>query len=158
MSSKKDLVSGSVIFGFGAIFAWLASRFSIWESYNEPGPGFFPLGIAMLIIGLSLIVILKALFVTLSSKDGPERLMTATKSIHFVPIVSYGGAILLFGVLLEKVGFILAAMLLLIITLKVEKKSWKVTLLFTALAITISVLLFKILLGVPFPQGSLAGL
>lgn len=158
MSSKKDLVSGSVLFGVGVILAWQTSSFTIWESYNEPGPGFFPLGIAILIIGLSLVLILKALFMTLSSKDGQALPTTTTKSIDFIPIVSYGGAILLFGFILEKVGFILAALVLMMITLKVEKKSWKITLFFSAMTVTISYLLFKILLGVPFPQGVFLGL
>jgi putative tricarboxylic transport membrane protein len=151
--NATDLISGFFFSGLGLSLCILSvTKFSVWKN-GEPQEGFFPLVIAIIIIGLSLLIIHQSVFSpdykkeeTLNQKkDGKTRISR---------VMSYVISSLLYGILLESIGFLISSALLLVFIIKVvEKRSWKVTIILASAAVLISYILFAYFLGVPLPKG-----
>jgi putative tricarboxylic transport membrane protein len=123
IKKAKDLFSGLFLFVLGFFLAFGSARLSVWSRFG-PSEGFFPLLIAVILMGFSLI------------------------------IISYIVVIILYGLLLEKIGFLITSILFLFISLKyVEKQGWKMTILVGLASIITSYFLFVHLLGVLLPKG-----
>jgi putative tricarboxylic transport membrane protein len=67
----RDVLPGLVLAGLGGYVAWRALG---WDLLTEdgPGPGFFPLGYGLLMVGLSALLVLRALLRPQSSGAGEE--------------------------------------------------------------------------------------
>jgi len=147
---KKDVISGFCLFSLGLVLALLCFRLSVWRS--GPQEGFFPLVIAIVIIGLSLLLLIQSLFFRIQEKEDVS--VKKEGKIHLSRVLSYIIATLLYGILLESIGFLISSALLLIFILKVvEKRSWKVTIVLGSASVLISYILFAYFLGVPLPRG-----
>jgi putative tricarboxylic transport membrane protein len=147
---KKDVISGLCLFSLGLALALLCFRLSVWRS--GPQEGFFPLVIAIIIIGLSLLLIIQSVLL----RDQEKEDVSATKEgkTHLSRVLSYIIATLLYGILMESIGFLIGSALLLVFILKVvEKRSWKVTIVLGLASVLISYILFDYFLGVPLPKG-----
>jgi putative tricarboxylic transport membrane protein len=147
---KKDVVSGLCLLFLGLVLALLCFRLSVWKS--GPQEGFFPLVIAVIIIGLSLLLLIQSVF--LGDQEKEDVSVKKEKKVHLSRVLSYIIATLLFGILLESIGFLISSALLLVFILKVvEKRSWKITFALGLASVLISYILFAYLLGVPLPKG-----
>jgi len=147
---KKDVISGLCLFSLGLVLALLCFRLSVWRS--GPQEGFFPLVIAIIIIGLSLLLLIQSVFFRNQEKEDVS--VKKEGKINLSRVLSYIIATLLYGILLESIGFLISSALLLVFILKVvEKRSWKVTIVLGSASVLISYILFAYLLGVPLPRG-----
>ena len=147
---KKDVISGLCLFSLGLALALLCFRLSVWRS--GPQEGFFPLVIAIIIIGLSLLLLIQSVFFRNQEKEDVS--VKKEGKINLSRVLSYIIATLLYGILLESIGFLISSALLLVFILKVvEKRSWKVTIVLGSASVLISYILFAYLLGVPLPRG-----
>lgn len=153
MANKKDFSSGLFLFLLGLFLAFLSIRYSIWSKFG-PDEGFFPFAVAMIIMGLSLIVIVKSFFVAESQEREKTSEGQKRKIITVLRVSIYTILMLVYGLLLEKVGFLITSAVLIFPILKVvEKQSWKITLLVGFGSIITSYILFVHFLGVPLPRG-----
>ena len=153
LKNKKDFFSGSFLLLLGFYLAFRSMQLSVWSRFG-PDEGFIPLLVAFIIIGICLVIIIKSLSLTRERKreETSEKQKKEIGSLFKVSL--YVVLIMLYGVLLEKVGFLITSALFLFIMLKyVEKLSWRMTTFVGLASIITSYLLFVYFLGVLLPRG-----
>ncbi len=104
IKSQRDFWSGLMFVVVGLGFAWGALNYSFGSS-ARPGPGYFPFGLGVMLAVLGALVLFKAL--TIETADG-EPIGT----IAWRPLAIIVGSMLLFGVLLPRLGMFVALPLL----------------------------------------------
>lgn len=104
IKSEKDFWSGVIFFVVGVGFAWGATNYSFGTS-GQPGPGYFPFGLGILMAIIGALVLLKSLT---GKHDGGDRIGKAS----FRPLVIVVGAVALFGWVLPHLGMFIALPLL----------------------------------------------
>jgi len=115
---------------------------------RNPGPGFLPLIMASLLICFSLAVLTKGLV----WQD------SVPKGIAWKSQVSLVAAVLVYGVLLDLLGFLLSTFLLMFVLFGrsiTSEGRWAKALLYAAATALIGWLVFSVALKVPFPQARL---
>ena len=99
IKSQRDFWSGLLFLAVGLGFAWGATFYRLGDS-AQPGPGFFPLGLAILFKALSV-----------ERADGDP-----VGAIAWRPLVAIVGAVVLFGWTLPHLGLVLALPLLVVVS------------------------------------------
>ena len=151
MTSKKDFASGFFMLLLGVWLTYQATRLSIWK--GGPNEGFFPLVIAILMMGLSLGVLLKGTLRRSPAKGEAAK----DERTALTRVVLYAVLMLVYGLLLETVGFVISTLLFLILVLKfAEKQGWKRGFVVGVISVLASYLLFVYALGVPLSRGLLS--
>jgi hypothetical protein len=113
---------------------------------RNPGPGFLPLIMALLLVSFSLLVLSKGL-------------MTAggfSKRIQWKRQVVLVVTVFLYGMLLDLVGFLLSTFVLMFALFALQsrgEKGWPSLFVYAATTALIGWLVFSVALKVPFPQG-----
>ena len=107
IKSQKDFWSGVMFILAGIGFAWGATNYS-FGSAARPGPGYFPFGLGILLAILGAVIALKAL--TVPTKDGDP-----IGSIAWRPLGLIVASVIVFGLVLPKLGLILSLPLLVLI-------------------------------------------
>ncbi len=92
IKSQRDFFSGLMFMAVGIAFAWGATTYTIGEGARM-GPGYFPLVLGLLLVGLGAFIVFEA--VVVETEDGEPIGQWAWKPLGFII-----GANLLFGVLL----------------------------------------------------------
>jgi hypothetical protein len=108
IKSQKDFWSGLMFVALGLGFAWGATFYSFGTS-ARPGPGYFPLGLGIILAGLGSITLFEAL--TIETEDGEPVGGFAWKPLGTILV-----AVFLFGVLLPRLGMALTIPLLVIVS------------------------------------------
>jgi hypothetical protein len=106
IKSQRDFWSGLMFIGIGLAFAWGATYYSFGSS-ARPGPGYFPFGLGILMALLGAAVLFKAL--TIETEGGDP-----IGSFAWRPLIIIVGSMVLFGLLLPRVGMFVALPLLVI--------------------------------------------
>jgi putative tricarboxylic transport membrane protein len=152
MFEKRDLFSSFFLFVLGLFIAFQSMRLSIWRGVT-PGEGFFPLLIAVIIIGLSLLIMVRSIIlIRVQKKEIKER--QEKNEANYFGVISYLIMTVLYFVLFEKIGFLIASSLFLIVALKyVEKQRLKVAILVGLASVFVGYFLFVYFLKVPLPKG-----
>ncbi|HEV8312869.1 MAG TPA: tripartite tricarboxylate transporter TctB family protein [Burkholderiaceae bacterium] len=118
IKSQRDFWSGLMFLVTGIVFAWGATTYSFGSSAN-PGPGYFPFGLGILLALLGGIVLFKSL--TIETEGGEPVGKFAWK-----PLITIVGAVTLFGFILPRLGMVLSLPLLILITsLAGDEFHWK---------------------------------
>jgi putative tricarboxylic transport membrane protein len=155
---RKDIAGSLFLLAVGLLLADQSRRLLVWSRYG-PEEGFFPLLIALLLVGLSLGVLGRSVFFRGTRKGPSSTQERGEGAVSIFRVAAYGLAMLLFGLLMESGGFFLMGTFFLLFILKgVEKHPWKTALAVGLLTIACSYLLFQYWLGVPLPRGILRGL
>ncbi len=137
IKSERDFWSGLVFLVVGVVVAIGATNYSMGppcpdddpcaaslrarlaQLSAEPGPGFFPLGLAIVLALLGAMVLFKAL--TIESDEG-DRVGT----LEWRPLLAVVAAIALFAALLAPLGLALAGPLLVVVaSLGADEFRWK---------------------------------
>jgi hypothetical protein len=108
IKSEKDFWSGVMFIVVGLGFAWGATEYKFGSS-ARPGPAYFPFGLGIILALLGLAVLVKALTVR---ADGGDRI----GPWPFKPGLWILGAVLAFGLLLPRMGLIVALPLMVIVS------------------------------------------
>ncbi|HEX6722978.1 MAG TPA: tripartite tricarboxylate transporter TctB family protein [Burkholderiaceae bacterium] len=108
IKSQKDFWSGLLFVAVGLGFAWGATYYSFGTS-ARPGPGYFPLGLGLILAGLGAITLFEAL--AIETEDGEPIGAFAWKPLGTILV-----SVLLFGALLPRLGMALTIPLLVIIS------------------------------------------
>jgi hypothetical protein len=104
IKSEKDFWSGLMFVVIGLGFAWGATNYN-FGSAARPGPAYFPFGLGFLLALLGGVVLLKSL--TLEVRGGEK-----IEPWPWKPWVIILGAVVMFGLLLPRVGMIITLPLL----------------------------------------------
>lgn len=104
IKSQRDFGAGLMFLAVGVSFALGASTYDFGVS-ARPGPGYFPMLLGLILAVLGALVLFKAL--TLETEDGEPIGKLAWK-----PLITILGSVVLFGLLLPRVGLAVALPLL----------------------------------------------
>ena len=135
-------------------------HYKIW-SRSGPGAGFFPLIVGLIISLLSLILLLQYILSkrTRDKSESAPKVMPEQEKPALIKVWSYLLLMVLYGLLMESVGFFIVTFLFLFVILKyTERQGWRRTLLIGSIATVMSYLLFETYLGVPLPMGFMKNL
>ena len=118
IKSQRDFWSGLMFLVTGIVFAWGATNYSFGSSAS-PGPGYFPVGLVVVLALLGALVLFKSL--TIESEGGDPVGAFAWK-----PLITIVGAIVVFGIALPRLGLAVTLPLLITITsLAGDEFHWK---------------------------------
>jgi hypothetical protein len=148
----SEIIGGIFWLLFGILFTILATGYQ-FGSVTQPGPGFLPLGVGLLLIALSLIILGQGLkFFKNREAVVPFSKPGGLKKVAYIVLL-----LLVLGFLFEEVGLLVTVFLLLALSMLVaELKSWK-KIIFVALVTTLGVyILFVLLLSQQLPRGFLS--
>jgi putative tricarboxylic transport membrane protein len=119
---------------------------------HDPGPGFMFFWVGVIMIGLSLIVLIKAV----RQKGQKGELNFLWKGIRWQKAVLVLAALFIYAYVLNSLGFILTTILLLIFLFKaVEPQKWSWAILGAVICTLAAYGLFQFWLGCQLPQGLL---
>lgn len=104
IKSEKDFWSGLMFIVVGLGFAWGATFYSMGNS-ARPGPGYFPLGLGLLLAILGSMVLFKSL--TLETEDGEPIGPIAWRPLALIVL-----SVAVFGLLLPRLGMVVSLPLL----------------------------------------------
>jgi putative tricarboxylic transport membrane protein len=116
------------------------------------GSGIYPLVLVAVIFVLCMVL----LFMTIYSKKIAEQTVDFRWETLQTPLI-LTIAILVFALLLERIGFLLDGFFLLFVALKAMKASWKATIITTFVAGSVIYSIFALLLKIPLPTGTIWG-
>ncbi len=120
---------------------------------NEPGPGLLPLIAGIVVTLLALVILLKAILVTAKRE---WKVRDSWKGFKGKKLFYAAGSLLIYAAMLERVGFLLMTLLLLLFLFrKIEPQTWKVTIALSIVASMGSYLVFDRLLQAQLPKGFL---
>lgn len=108
IKSQKDFWSGLMFVVLGAAFAIGAGNYSLGDSVR-PGPGYFPLGLGVLLALLGAFVLFQALTIETESGDPVGR-------IAWRPLLIILGAVVMFGAALPRLGLVVSLPLLILVS------------------------------------------
>lgn len=104
LKSPRDFWAGLIFVAIGSTFAWNATSYSFGVS-AQPGPGYFPFGLGVLLAVLGAAVMLKALSAPPDDSDG-------VGTLAWRPLLVIVVSIALFGITLPWLGLVIALPLL----------------------------------------------
>jgi len=148
--NRDEAIGGIVIFLFGAVTAYFSLRTPL-GTFRAAGSGLFPLGLGILLMGLSIVLLIKA-----NVQAKPIR---AKKPLSEVPrsvkqVILFMGAIVLATLLFKELGYPLMWFLLLFALLRIlGVRRWAYNLSLSLLTATGAYFLFVLWLQIPLPKG-----
>lgn len=107
IKSQRDFWSGLMFIIVGLGFAWGATNYSMGSS-ARPGPGYFPVGLGILLALLGGFLLFEAL--TIETEDGEP-----IGKVAWRPLLLIVASVAVFGVILPKLGMIISLPLLVLI-------------------------------------------
>jgi drug/metabolite transporter (DMT)-like permease len=144
IKSQKDFWSGVMFTLVGGAFAWGAQAYSFGSS-ARPGPGYFPLGLGVLLMLLGVLILVKAL--TLETSDGEP-----VGAWHWRPVLVVLGAVVVLGGILPRAGLVVALPLLVMLSSAASDEfSWRAALLNAVVLTALSYLVFVVGLKLTIP-------
>ncbi|MEQ1711403.1 MAG: tripartite tricarboxylate transporter TctB family protein [Hyphomicrobium sp.] len=103
ISSPRDLWTGLIYVGLGAGAFWIALDYPI-GTVGRMGPGYFPRVLALCLVAIGLIALVRAFVID----------SEAVSHLAWKPLLLICGAIVLFGVLVQTAGLVVALTALLV--------------------------------------------
>ena len=149
---RADVTVALILTGLAAFVLLEAGRLS-FGSMRVPRTAFFPVILATLLLILSLILLGRALRGAPTGR-GPERI----EAEGWYRIGATLATLVGFALALERLGFLLSTLLLMVLLLRaIESLSWPRVLAVALVTSLVAYALFGWLLGIPLPAGILAG-
>lgn len=142
----SDMASSVFLMALGGFIAWQAEKLSI-GGIHEPGPGFFPFYLSLILIILGIAIFVQGL------REEPKQKEEAPRKMRLAVTLL---AIFIYPFLLESLGYILTTFLLMLIIIKmmIEKAWWFAPSLSLLISLA-SYVIFKMWLQVLLPAGLL---
>jgi hypothetical protein len=138
--ARKDVLAGCAAVAIGLFVVWHSLGYRLGTP-QRMGPGLFPLTLGGLLVVLGVAAALQGL-----------RTSGEAVSLRIRPLIAVTSALVVFGLTVERVGFIPAAVLLLVISgLAESPPKWRALAILAVTLAPASWLLFVGLLGIPAP-------
>jgi len=141
--NQRDFGAGIMYIVIGLFFTIVATQYPMGTA-AKMGPGYFPffLGILMTILGL--IVAIKALGATAAIESIPK--------FNWRVIAQITGSVVLYGLLLPRMGFLIAVVVLVLVSASASKEfTWKGSLINAAFLVIFTYSVFVVGLKLQFP-------
>ena len=141
--NQRDFGAGIMYMVIGLFFTIVATNYPMGTA-AKMGPGYFPffLGILMTILGL--IVAIKALSATAAIEAIPK--------FNWKVIAQITGSVVLYGLLLPRMGFLIAVVVLVLVSASASKEfTWKGSLINAAFLVIFTYSVFVVGLKLQFP-------
>ena len=135
---------------FGAVTAYFSLRMPV-GTFRTAGSGLFPLGLGILLMGLSIVLLIKtgAQRKPVAEKKPPSEVSQSAKQV-----ILFTSAIALAILLFKELGYPLMSFLLLLALLRIlGVRSWAYSLSLSLLTATGAYFLFVVWLQIPLPKG-----
>jgi putative tricarboxylic transport membrane protein len=150
---KYDLIAGIVWLAL-AIFVLNDSRDLGLGTLRQPGAGLFPLLTGVLLAIFAILLLGEA--VSKKSAVGAQKARVWDRDIRYLTLGIVLISLVLYVVLLDVLGFVVATFLFLLIIFKrVEPQAWTTALVASALAVFASYVVFEWFLESQLPEGRL---
>jgi putative tricarboxylic transport membrane protein len=147
---RHEIISSLFWLIVGFILTILSTTYPLGD-FSQPGTGFLPLGLGVLLITFSVALLAKALK-SASDKGQTVPLFTAQSRKVLYAVVVFVVAVFSF----EKVGYLLTFLFLgVLVTTVTRWMTWKVSLIFAVLSVLGIYVIFVLLLKQPLPTGIL---
>jgi putative tricarboxylic transport membrane protein len=139
--SPQDLVGGVLLVAVG-ILGWLLVRHLPMGTALRMGPAYVPTAVSWLIVAVGLILVARSLLV-----QGPHL-----KAERMRPLGVVLGSFVLFGLLIEGAGLVLASLVLVLVSgFAARDHRWKEAIVVGLVLTAFAVILFHVLLRLPMP-------
>src|SRR3546814_10647475 len=140
---NKSSVAGALYFSFGALVATGSAGYDLGTA-QLMGPGYFPLALGLLLMGVGLLVASSAL-----GAAGP-RTELGHWPMGTVAVVLL--SVVLFGLLLRPLGLLLAATVLILASARAHSAwNWRTSIISAAILVPATAIVFVGLLGLRIP-------
>ena len=141
--NQRDFGAGIMYMIIGLFFAIVATQYQ-YGTAAKMGPGYFPFWLGVLMTAIGLLVLVKSL--------GAKAAIEAIPKFNWKVIGLITGSICLYGILLPKMGFIVAVLVLVMISSSASREfSWKVSLINSIVLIAFTYGVFVVGLKLQFP-------
>ncbi len=148
---KRDIISSLFWMAMGLGVCYGGYDLGL-GTFHDPGSGFMFFGVGIILIGLSLIILIRAI------KERPAigELKVLWTGIRWKQVITILLALLLYAYLFVPLGFILSTVLLLIFLFKaVEPQRWRWAILGAIISTFAAYGVFHVWLKSPLPKGFL---
>jgi hypothetical protein len=148
--NRDEVIGGALMLLFGAVTAYFSLRMPV-GTFRAAGSGLFPLGLGILLMGLSIVLLIKAgaQRKPVAEKKPSDELSQPTKQV-----ILFTSAIALAILLFKELGYPLMSFLLLLALLRIlGVRSWAYSLSLSLLTATGAYFLFVVWLQIPLPKG-----
>jgi putative tricarboxylic transport membrane protein len=152
MFRDRDVTSSLFWILIGILFCLGGLHYGIRRS-GIPGPGFLPFVTGLVLVALSLILLVSRLLQRKDTAASTVEPMPGGQALQRILIVL--GALCLYVLILEPMGFMVTTLLFMMALLRLEPRKWMFILLVSISATAFFFVLFKVLLRVPLPAGVL---
>jgi len=123
-------------------------------SVMEPGTGFMPFAMGLVMIGLAIALFLESYY---EMRKKPSPKVSLWSEVYWKRVVYITAIMLSYAVLLPKLGFLLDTFLVMVFLLKSgEPVKWPAAIVVGALTAVVSYVIFGVWLNVSFPVGLLS--
>lgn len=143
----RSRVDTLFMLAFGLFALWQSIQLPL-GSFKAPGPGFFPVGLSLVIVLISLTLLVR----------NPKKSVHNTEETYMgvrKMILTFSGLVA-YAFLLELLGFVISTFGLTFFLLwVVQKARWPISIFLAATTTLLSRVVFESFLGVPFPRGFL---
>lgn len=114
--NPKDFLSGAMFVAFGGLGLWLGRPYAVGTAF-QMGPGYFPMILSIGLIGVGLIVVMRALVL---AGEAPER-------ASLRPLAVVLGSVAAFGLLIQSAGLIVAVVATVLLSglASLESRRWE---------------------------------
>jgi putative tricarboxylic transport membrane protein len=147
---RHEIISSLFWLIVGLVLTILSATYPLGD-FSQPGTGFLPLGLGILLIIFSVVLLVKALRFS-ADKGQKVPLFTAQSKKVLYAVVVFVAAVFSF----EKVGYLLTFLFLgVLVTTVTRWMTWKASIVFAVLSVLGIYVIFVWLLKQPLPTGFL---
>ena len=141
--NQRDFGAGIMYIVIGLFFTIVATQYPMGTA-AKMGPGYFPFFLGILMTLLGLIVAIKALGATAAIESIPK--------FNWRVIAQITGSVVLYGLLLPRMGFLIAVVVLVLVSASASKEfTWKGSLINAAFLVIFTYSVFVVGLKLQFP-------
>jgi uncharacterized membrane protein len=141
--NQRDFGAGVMYIVIGLFFTLVATQYQMGTA-AKMGPGYFPFCLGILMTVLGLIVLVQSLRATAMIESIPK--------FNWRIIGQITGAVVLYGILLPRMGFLIAVVALVLVSASASKEfTWKGSLINAAFLVAFTYSVFVMGLKLQFP-------
>jgi uncharacterized membrane protein len=141
--NQRDFGAGVMYIVIGLFFTFVAMQYQMGTA-AKMGPGYFPFCLGILMTVLGLIVLVQSLRATAMIESIPK--------FNWRIIGQITGAVVLYGLLLPRMGFLIAVVVLVLVSASASKEfTWKGSLINAAFLVAFTYSVFVMGLKLQFP-------